>query len=105
MHAAAKVVRNQRPDTAQPADATPAVATADSGQSPAPAPQTSGPLNLQVPSLETIQQSLDTGKSRLMDLFDRRNPNRISYDAELVYDAEKGEDITGGKVNIKIPLS
>ena len=63
------------------------------------------PLNLQLPGVESIQHSLDTGKSALIDIFKRRNQHKVTYKAELVYDQQTGEDITGGKVNIRIPLT
>lgn len=67
------------------------------------------PLNLQLPqSVETSLQSLVTEKQTniLKDLFEAPSAReRVTYNAELVFDRQTGEDITGGKVNIKIPLS
>lgn len=64
------------------------------------------PLNLQLklPLLDSIQQRYTDSKSSVLDLFKRDKKPSITYNAELVFDAEKGEDITGGKINIKIPL-
>lgn len=71
--------------------------------------KTAKPLNLELPtSVEAIQQSLgeDQQQPLLNGLFEERTASeRVTYNAELVYDRETGEDITGGKVNIKIPLS
>lgn len=67
------------------------------------------PLNLALPStLDAEHTSLNqhNGNGTLRDLFERRTEReRVTYNAELVFDRESGEDITGGKVNIKIPLS
>ena len=41
----------------------------------------------------------------LRNLFKKRKVPGVSYRAELVYDAVKGEDITGGKVHFKFPLN
>jgi hypothetical protein len=62
------------------------------------------PLNLSIP----FSQSNDTLKFQrskpVIDLFNYSGKPEVTYNAELVYDAEKGEDITGGKINIRIPL-
>ena len=61
-------------------------------------------LTLKLPSLNIIQQRYIDSKSTVLDLFKPSKKETITYNAELVFDAETGEDITGGKVNIKIPF-
>ncbi len=45
--------------------------------------------------------------SSFINRINQRKTDRekVTYEAELVFDAHKGEDITGGKINIKIPLT
>ncbi|MEH6912327.1 MAG: hypothetical protein V7459_17230 [Oceanicoccus sp.] len=67
------------------------------------------PLNLKLPTIDQIKQRYSARFARKtqqnpMNLFRREDTQEISYSAELVYDAERGENITGGKVNIRIPL-
>ncbi len=66
----------------------------------------SAPLNLklQLPLLKDIELQYNESKSSMLNLFQQRHKEAITYNAELVFDAEKGENITGGKVNIKIPF-
>ena len=66
-------------------------------------------LNLKLPSENAVKWRDSTGlaanaQRRLMNLFKKEVREQVSYSAELIYDAEKGENITGGKVNIRIPL-
>jgi hypothetical protein len=61
-------------------------------------------LNLKLPYLMGIQGNYNSHKSTLLNLFNRKRSPEISLNAELVYDADKGEDITGGKVNVTIPF-
>lgn len=64
------------------------------------------PLDLRLPaSTKNEKSSLNIGNAAFSDLFESRGNTGVSYDAELVYDRQTGEDITGGKVNIKIPLT
>lgn len=66
------------------------------------------PLNLALPATDDSPASLilEAGGRSLNDLFEGRTEReRVTYNAELVFDRETGEDITGGKLNIKIPLS
>lgn len=63
------------------------------------------PLNLTLPAIQGTDLSLDSRSSSMLNLFDYRGKEKVSYNAELVFDRETGEDITGGKVHIKIPLS
>lgn len=85
-----------------------AVATVKSSPQPI-AEKILKPLNLALPaSVEAVQLSQPNAQqtSILSGLFEERSANeRVTYNAELVFDRETGEDITGGKVNIKIPLS
>jgi hypothetical protein len=72
-------------------------------------PQAKQSLNLKLPLIDKIKQRYSAGFARKtqqnpMNLFRRGDTQEISYSAELVYDLEKGENITGGKVNIRIPL-
>lgn len=62
------------------------------------------PLNLKLPSLENIQRQYVESNSSVLNLFEKEAGKDITYNAELVFDAASGEDITGGKVNIKIPF-
>ncbi|ARN74634.1 hypothetical protein [Oceanicoccus sagamiensis] len=67
-------------------------------------------LNLNLPSLIDIEQSFSAPENTGLDIFakaakDNTKKDAISYNAELVFDAEKGEEVTGGKIHIKIPLS
>ena len=62
------------------------------------------PLNLSIPSLNSAQQYYSHSKTLAIDLFKADESPKISYHAELVYDLEKGENITGGKVNVTIPF-
>ena len=62
------------------------------------------PLDLNLPSLVNtttiaIQPPIPTS-----DLFKATSKETISYNAEIIWDAKKGEDITGGKINILIPF-
>ena len=61
-------------------------------------------LNLQVP-VEPAHHMLDTSKPSTLDLFAPLNQGKVTYNAELVFDRETGEDVTGGKLNIRIPLT
>lgn len=85
-----------------------AVASAPETQAQA-TPSSINSLNLKLPSLQTISSRYRASKpyqaqQTLFNLFRKRNEPEIRYSAELVYDLDKGEDITGGKVNIQIPL-
>ena len=63
------------------------------------------PLNLSIPSLNSAQQQYYShSKTLVIDLFKADESPKVSYHAELVYDLEKGENITGGKVNVTIPF-
>jgi hypothetical protein len=62
-------------------------------------------LNLELPSTGGFQESFTQSKFALMNVFEQKSSNEITYNAELVFDADKGENITGGKIHIKIPLS
>jgi len=67
-------------------------------------------LGLTLPLLSAIKRRVSasfigTTQSNLLNLFQRQARQQIRYSAELVYDAARGENITGGKFNIKIPLS
>lgn len=67
-------------------------------------------LDLTLPLLSAIKRRVSasfigTTQSNLLNLFQRQARQQIRYSAELVYDAARGENITGGKFNIKIPLS
>lgn len=84
--------------------------------STAPARQTatqvasSRPLILALPDIgESSGDTLLTvpgNETPLSDLFEQKSAReRVTYNAELVFDRETGEDVTGGKVNIKIPLT
>lgn len=70
-----------------------------------PAPKQKSPLNLDLPSLEATTHAMETRASNLLDLFKHQTRQKVTYNAELVFDRETGEEITGGKVNIKIPLT
>lgn len=82
-------------------------------KSPIPKPQTeqtshekiTAALNLKLPSVDDFQQHFSQSKFSLMNIFKQKSKDDISYNAELVFDAESGESITGGKIHIKIPLS
>lgn len=60
-------------------------------------------LDLKLPKLNNVPSIFKT-QSRVRNLFIKTEREEITYKAELVYDADKGEDITGGKVNIEIPF-
>lgn len=62
-------------------------------------------LNLKLPSAGDFQEHFSQSKFSLVNVFEQKSTEDISYNAELVFDAEKGESITGGKIHIKIPLS
>ena len=62
------------------------------------------PLNLKLPTVDSIEQYYFNSQTSVMKLFKADNSPEISYNAELVYDIEKGENITGGKVNVTIPF-
>ncbi len=64
-------------------------------------------LNLDLPSFSDDTATFSTQESSVLDIFSKTDSEKaaISYNAELVFDAEKGEEITGGKIHIKIPLS
>jgi hypothetical protein len=66
--------------------------------------ETFQPLNLTVPAVKTFHRFYQPTKKSILKLAKRSAKPQITYNAELVYDLEKGEDITGGKVNIKIPF-
>ena len=52
-----------------------------------------------------LSKPLPEGKKyAIPNLFKFSKKPSITYEAELVYDADKGKDITGGKVNITIPF-
>lgn len=64
------------------------------------------PLNLRLPTRQDLQWRIQSSQQSNPNLFQKTSrDDQITYSAELVFDADKGEDITGGKVNIKIPLS
>ena len=90
-----KVIRSPRN---QPIIEQEAIIVASPAQKPPAA------LNLTLPSLERLQQHYAKSKSSVMNLFKANDSPEITYNAELIYDAESGEDITGGKVNITIPF-
>ncbi|WP_101759852.1 hypothetical protein [Oceanicoccus sp. KOV_DT_Chl] len=62
------------------------------------------PLNLRLPTFANLKTQYVDSKNSVLDLFKKEEKPSISYNAELVFDAEKGESITGGKVNITIPF-
>ncbi len=106
-HQTAAIIRDAQPTPAE-------VSSVEPQASPAPQSQTStpptikekqmAPLNLALPQFKQDHQPLVLRRSLLLDVFNRQADQEVSYNAELVYDAEKGESITGGKVNIKIPF-
>jgi len=59
-------------------------------------------LNLSLPSDNLLGSPELNQPSQLV--LEEDTSKKIRYNAELVYDLEKGEDITGGKVNIEIPF-
>lgn len=61
-------------------------------------------LKLKLTTFNKLRLHYNDSKTSLKNLFKPVDKTEISYNAELVYDAEKGENITGGKVNIKIPF-
>ena len=62
-------------------------------------------LNLKLPTGAITDSSALHIPAQLVLSSSEPNPaNKIRYNAELVYDLDKGEDITGGKVNIEIPF-
>lgn len=61
-------------------------------------------LNLTIPTQSRSELLLRNKNYSMPNLFKFSKKPTITYEAELVYDAEKGEDITGGKVNITIPF-
>ena len=66
----------------------------------------SSSLYTSLPATNPHRASLPVNKqSPLSNLFKQRKAPKVSYRAELVYDAVKGEDITGGKINIRLPLN
>lgn len=92
----AKVIRSSNP-TSEPAP----VASIARETSPSILP-----LNLRLPTLQDLQWRIQDAQGTNPNLFQKTTEDEdISYSAELVFDAEKGEDITGGRLNIKIPLS
>ncbi|MGK0501154.1 MAG: hypothetical protein ACJAYG_002810 [Oceanicoccus sp.] len=62
-------------------------------------------LNLRIPDLVRFESHQLNNQASSFDLFNAKPKSSISYNAELVFDADKGESITGGKINIRIPLS
>lgn len=72
------------------------------------APQSRKPLDLDLAlpiPMDTAVSAPIKENSLSIDLFETRQREGISYEAELVFDRETGEDVTGGKVNIRIPLT
>lgn len=64
------------------------------------------PLNLSIPNQTSYLQHISEQRRAAINWFKPRNSEaEITYNAELVFDSEKGEEITGGKVNIRIPLT
>ncbi len=108
--AIAKVIRT--PILAEPARVTPseeAVATAANTLRASHQQTVASPLNLKLPLVDAIKRRYVAGfvgktQRSLLNLFKKEERQEISYSAELVYDAERGENITGGKLNIRIPL-
>lgn len=101
----AKVIRTVKTAAAKPSIDKPVqIAKA------APQPETRSALdldlNLSLPSMQDTTQALETKATSLLNLFkEQGSKQKVTYNAELVFDRETGEEITGGKVNIKIPLS
>ena len=74
------------------------------------------PINLSLPNrsfsttdspfIQPTTPILDGDSSELSRLLNNANQgSKVTYEAELVFDRNRGEDITGGKINIKIPFS
>ena len=91
----AKVVRT--------ASTTPTlIATAPKAEAPQPK------LNLSLPALDILEQPFNSQQTSKTGIFNPKQDSdktAVSYNAELVFDAKKGEQVTGGKIHIKIPLS
>ena len=64
----------------------------------------SKPLNLQLPSFGELKVQFTEGKEQALNFLKKDEKPRISYNAELLFDEEKGEDIVGGQVHINIPF-
>ena len=62
-------------------------------------------LNLSLP-INTLADAgaLHMPAQLVLESSEQNPATKIRYNAELVYDLDKGEDITGGKVNIEIPF-
>lgn len=62
-------------------------------------------LNLSLPEgAVTDNSAIHLPAQLVLESSQQNAANKIRYNAELVYDLDKGEDITGGKVNIEIPF-
>lgn len=62
-------------------------------------------LNLKLPmGAITDNSAIHLPSQLVLESSTANTANKIRYNAELVYDLDKGEDITGGKVNIEIPF-
>lgn len=62
-------------------------------------------LNLSLPAdAVTDSSAIHVPAQLVLESSQPNAANKIRYNAELVYDLDKGEDITGGKVNIEIPF-
>jgi hypothetical protein len=83
---------------------TPPSTKAVSGSSIAVPEQHTPTLNLSLPPPTDIHQPYQQAKTPLLELFKQPNQPGISYNAELIFDDDKGETITGGKIHIKIPF-
>jgi hypothetical protein len=68
------------------------------------AKRTAKSLNLELPHQVVDSAQLHFPSQHPWQNTGRSDRERIRYEAELVYDLEKGEDITGGKVSILIPF-
>lgn len=63
------------------------------------------PLDLQLPNFRSLDQSYMPADSANSTRFKPQIKGpEVRLNAELVFDAEEGESITGGKVNIQIPF-
>lgn len=98
-----QIVRTTQPAIEPASPAEPAVAVTINN--PQTEPNLPLLLNLDIPhSPKPFKFNTLLPKRSALKLRKAAKKPTVSYNAELVYDIEKGENITGGKVNITIPF-
>lgn len=100
----AKIVRTKKASVTnivEQQQTTPSVTVAKTAAKPKPQRRV---LDLSIPSIDDTTDISFPSKRRANWLKKVNPKETISYNAELVFDAKEGSSITGGKVNIRIPL-